>query len=82
MKHKFSAFHESRWTASTRSDKKYMVKVDGKTIHFGDPNMTVKARNPERKKNFCARHNCSSKSNKKTAGYWACRLWRCKTGGN
>jgi len=78
---KFSAFHEARWTASTRSDKKYMVKVGDRTVHFGDPNMRVKQSNPERKASFCARHNCDSKSDKKTAGYWACKLWKCRTGG-
>ena len=78
---KYSIFSESRWKPSTRSDKKYMVKVDGKTIHFGDPNMRVKQSNPERKASFCARHNCSDKSDKKTAGYWACKLWKCRTGG-
>lgn len=81
-KHKYSVWHEARWQPSSRPDKKYMVKVDGKTVHFGDPNMRVKQSNPERKKSFCARHNCASKSDKKTAGYWACRLWKCRTGGN
>lgn len=73
---------KKEYAASTRSDKKFMVKVDGKVIHFGDPNMTIKKKNPERKKSFCARHNCASKSNRKTAGYWSCRSWNCKTGGS
>ena len=55
------------WRASTRDDKKYMVKVDGKTVHFGDPDL---------------RHNCAGKSDRKTAGYWACRLWGCRAGGS
>ena len=80
--HKYSSFSEARWTASTRPDKKYMIKVDGKTIHFGQKGVKIKKNNPARKRNFCARHNCASKSNKKTAGYWACKLWSCKTGGN
>lgn len=69
------------WRPSTRDDKKYMVTVDGRTIHFGDPDLRVKKSNPERKRNFCARHNCAGKSDRKTAGYWACKLWQCRTGG-
>lgn len=35
-----------------------------------------KHKDPERKKSFHARHKCSSKKNKLTAGYWACKdLW-------
>lgn len=73
---------EAKYRASTRSDKKYMVTVGGKTIHFGDPNLRVKSSNPERKASFCARHKCATKSDKQTPGYWACRLWKCRTGGS
>ena len=47
-----------------------MVKVK-----FGDSNMEIKRDDPERRKNFRARHNCSDKKNKWSAGYWSCKFW-------
>jgi hypothetical protein len=61
--------------------KKFQVHVrDSKTgnikkIAFGDTTgLSVKYDNPERKKAFAARHNCSGKTDKTSAGYWACRI--------
>lgn len=46
-----------------------------KKISFGDTTgLSVKYDNPERKKAFAARHNCSDKTDKTTPGYWACRI--------
>jgi len=46
-----------------------------KKISFGDTTgLSVKYNNPERKAAFAARHNCSDKTDKTTAGYWACRV--------
>lgn len=48
-----------------------------KRIAFGDTSgLTVKYDNPERKKAFAARHNCSSANDKTTPKYWACRVNR------
>ena len=61
--------------------KKFVVKAceDGneKIIRFGDANMEIKKDNPERRKNFRARHNCDQKEKgtKLKAGYWACKAW-------
>jgi hypothetical protein len=45
-----------------------------KKITFGDTTgLSVKYDNPERKKSFAARHQCSTKTDKTSAGYWACR---------
>jgi hypothetical protein len=44
-------------------------------VNFGDPNMEIKRDDPERRKNFRARHNCADKKDKTTAGYWSCRQW-------
>ena len=60
-------------------DKKYYVYVkDGdkiKKISWGDTTgLKVKLDNPEARKSFVARHQCDSKNDKTTAGYWACRL--------
>jgi hypothetical protein len=59
--------------------KKYYVYVkDGdkiKKISWGDTTgLKVKLDNPEARKSFVARHQCDSKNDKTTAGYWACRL--------
>jgi hypothetical protein len=49
-----------------------------KIVRFGDPNMEIKRDNPQRKKSFRARHNCSQKKDKTTAGYWSCKMWSQK----
>ena len=61
--------------------KKFYVMVrDPKTknikkVAFGDTTgLSVKYDNPERKKAFAARHNCSDKTDKTSPGYWACRV--------
>ena len=61
--------------------KKYKVYVKDpgtgnvKKVNFGDKNMEIKRDNPERRKNFRARHNCSDKKDRTKAGYWSCRMW-------
>lgn len=66
-------------TRETQGGKKFKVKAcdDGeeKLIRFGDANMEIKKDNPERRKSFRARHKCDEKSDKMTAGYWACKAW-------
>ena len=73
--------------------KKYHVYVNNpktgnvKKISFGDVHggLTAKVSDPKARKNFAARHNCDTKKDKTTAGYWACRinkyghLWGGKT---
>jgi hypothetical protein len=59
--------------------KKYYVYVkDGdkiKKISWGDTTgLKVKLKNDKARKSFVARHQCSTKNDKTTAGYWACRL--------
>ena len=46
-----------------------------KKVNFGDPNMTIKKTNPARRKSFRARHKCSQKKDRTTAGFWSCRAW-------
>jgi hypothetical protein len=59
--------------------KKSVVKAcengQEKIVRFGDANMEIKRDNPERRKNFRARHNCDEKKSKLTAGYWSCKAW-------
>lgn len=79
----------------TRSSgpKKYKVYVKnpktGKVlkVNFGDVKggLTAKVSDPEARRDFAARHKCSTKKDKTKAGYWACRinkyghLWGGKT---
>ena len=69
---------------TTGDVKKFKVYVkDPKTgnvkkVNFGDPNMEIKRDNPERRKNFRARHNCADKTDRTKAGYWSCRMWSSK----
>ncbi len=44
-------------------------------VEFGDPNLSIKRDDPERLKNFRARHNCDQKTDKTTPGYWSCKFW-------
>ena len=72
----------------TRSSgpKKYQVYVRNpktgnvKKINFGDlkGGLTTKIGNAAARKSFVARHKCSTKKDKMTAGYWACRIPRYK----
>jgi len=63
-------------------DKKYVVYVRNpdtgniKKIEFGDEKggLTAKINDREAAKNFASRHNCDTKTDKMSAGYWACRL--------
>jgi hypothetical protein len=69
----------SRRRSSTRSDKKYMrdVAKDGKiyVVHYGDPNLPMRRNNPDARRNFLARHNCSDKKDPLAPGFWACLDW-------
>ena len=55
----------------------YVKNEKGKVVivRFGDPNMEIKADNPERRKSFRARHNCDNPGPKTKAKYWSCKAW-------
>lgn len=60
--------------------KKFAVYVkdeegDVRKVRFGDPNMTIKKSDPERRRSFRARHNCDDPGPKTKARYWSCRNW-------
>lgn len=44
-------------------------------VNFGDPDMKIKAYNPERRRSFRARHNCDNPGPKHKARYWSCKKW-------
>jgi hypothetical protein len=65
-------------------DKKYVVYVRNpqtgniKKIQFGDEKggLTSKINDRDAARSFAARHNCDTKTDKLSPGYWACRLPR------
>lgn len=62
-----------KFAVFVKNDKGNVVKVN-----FGDPNMEIKRDDPERRKSFRARHNCSNPGPKWKARYWSCKMWSSK----
>lgn len=61
--------------------KKFAVYVKSKNggvkkVTFGDPNLRVRNSNKSAAKSFRARHKCSEKKDRTTAGYWSCNVGR------
>jgi hypothetical protein len=61
--------------------KKFAVYVKSKSggvkkVTFGDPKLKVKNANKKAAKSFRARHKCSEKKDRSTAGYWSCSIGR------
>lgn len=58
--------------------KKFAVYVrDGdniKIVRFGDSQMEIRRDDPERRKNFRARHNCDNPGPKTKARWWSCQF--------
>lgn len=56
----------------------YVRKPGGgiKKVTFGDPGLRIKNSNKKRAKSFRARHKCSQKKDRTTAGYWSCNVGR------
>mgnify|MGYP003704659555 CR=1 FL=1 len=56
----------------------YVRKPGGgiKKVTFGDPHLRIKNSNKKRAKSFRARHKCSEKKDRTTAGYWSCHVGR------
>lgn len=63
-----------KYKVYVKNDKGNVVKVN-----FGDPNMEIKRDDPERRKNFRARHNCDNPGPRWKARYWACKTWSSKS---
>jgi hypothetical protein len=59
-----------KFSVYVKNDKGNVVKVN-----FGDPNMSIKRDDPERRKSFRARHNCDNPGPKWKAKYWSCKFW-------
>jgi hypothetical protein len=59
-----------KFSVYVKNDKGNIVKVN-----FGSPDMEIKRDDPNRRKNFRARHNCDSPGPKWKAKWWSCRNW-------
>ena len=47
-------------------------------VKFGDPNMDIKRDDPDKRRQFRARHNCDNPGPKHKARYWSCKMWSKK----
>lgn len=61
---------------SFKKEKKYVVEINGKTIHFGSSNHSdfTKHKDKQRKTRYISRHKAKenwTKSGIKTAGFWS-----------
>ena len=86
-KHRGKTVKLNRPFRTPQGPKKYAVFVKSKNgnikkVTFGDPNLRVRGRSAARRKSFAARHKCSQKKDRTTAGYWSCRSHRIKSLGN
>ena len=62
---------KGKFAVYTKNDKGNVVKVN-----FGDTTgLTIKTSNPDRRRNFRARHNCDNQGPKHKARYWSCKSW-------
>jgi hypothetical protein len=59
-----------KFSVYVKNEKGNVVKVN-----FGDPNMEIKRDDPDRRRNFRARHNCDNAGPKWKARYWSCKFW-------
>lgn len=87
LKHRGRTVHLNRPFRTPGGPKKYAVYVKSKNgkvkkVTFGDPNLRVRGRSKARRKSFAARHKCSQKKDRTTAGYWSCRSHRIRSLGN
>ena len=62
--------------------KKFYVYVTNpqtgniKKVSFGDTTgLSIKTKDPARRKSFRARHNCDNPGPRTKARYWSCRMW-------
>ena len=62
--------------------RKFYVYVNNPTtgnvkkVSFGDnTGLSIKTKDPVKRKSFKARHKCDQKKDRTSAGYWSCRMW-------
>ena len=76
----FPGYNKQVRTRGERKKFKVLAKKGDqvKVVRYGDPNMTIKKDQPDRRKSFRARHNCGAVQKKKdvfSAAYHSCKNW-------
>ena len=66
-------YGKKKFFVYVKNDRGNVVRV-----MFGDPNLEIKRDNPNRRKNFRARHSCDNPGPKWKARYWSCKMWERK----
>lgn len=70
----------TRRRSSSRDDKAWerTVRYRGteRVVHYADPDMPMRRNNPEARRNFLARHSCSTKKDPFAPGFWSCLEWQ------
>ena len=62
---------KGKFAVYSKNEKGNVVKVN-----FGDTTgLTIKTSNPDRRRNFRARHNCDNPGPRHKARYWSCKAW-------
>jgi len=73
---KFSGYNKPKRTPKASKSHAVLAKKGNKVklVRFGQQGVSGDGKkNTARRRSFHARHNCSAKKDKFTAGYWACR---------
>jgi hypothetical protein len=64
---------KKKFAVYVKNDKGNVIKV-----RFGDPKMSIKSDQPDRKKCYCARSGgIKGKSDRTSANYWSRKMWNC-----
>ena len=73
----FSGYNKPKRTPGKTKKSAVLAKKGDqvKLVRFGDPNMSIKKDQPNRRKSFRARHNCDTAKDKFSARYWSCKAW-------
>lgn len=73
---KFSGYNKPKRTPKASKSHAVLAKKGNKVklVRFGQQGVSGDGKNnTARRRSFHARHNCSAKKDKFTAGYWACK---------
>lgn len=63
-----------KFSVYVKNEKGNVVKVN-----FGDPKLSIKRDDPDRRRNFRARHGCDNPGPVWKAKYWSCKFWSKKS---
>jgi len=73
---KFSGYNKPKRTPKASKSHAVLAKKGDKVklVRFGQQGVSGDGKkNTARRRSFHARHNCSAKKDKFTAGYWSCK---------